>query len=156
MSHTMFCVYVHIVFAVKKRKRYFKELAERQAIHAYLAEVARREGSPYVLVGGHCDHVHMLVALTPSLCCAHLMQEVKRNSSSWIKKNQRDALRFSWQAGYAAFSISPKELPKVRHYIEHQEEHHTDMNFEQEIMGFAEMLKGEIDPRKIKEFLCDD
>ena len=42
---------------------------------------------------------------------------------------------FAWQDGYAAFSVSPSALPKVRQYIEGQAEHHRELSFDEELMA---------------------
>ena len=39
---------------------------------------------------------------------------------------------FRWQEGYAAFTVSRSNLDSVRHYIDHQEEHHRKMDFAKE------------------------
>ncbi len=49
---------------------------------------------------------------------------VKAISSKWIHETYSDAGGFSWQSGYAAFTVSRSAVPKVAAYIENQEEHH--------------------------------
>jgi putative transposase len=41
-------------------------------------------------------------------------------------------MRFAWQDGYAAISVSPSQIPVVVRYIEHQAEHHRTRSFEDE------------------------
>ena len=63
------------------------------------------------------------------------MQKVKANSSRWLGEN---GVRFEWQKGYGAFSVSPSLLPTVQAYIRNQEEHHKSRSFEEE---FVALLK---------------
>src|SRR5438046_9488920 len=41
--------------------------------------------------------------------------------------------QFSWQAGYAAFSVSQSSVDAVQRYIERQEEHHRKISFQDEL-----------------------
>jgi putative transposase len=56
----------------------------------------------------------------------------QRVSSPWIKQRERLLQKFSWQAGYGFFSISPSDLDAVRQYIAGQEEHHRKIPFQDE------------------------
>jgi hypothetical protein len=41
---------------------------------------------------------------------------------------------FSWQRGYGAFSVSESNVPRVRQYIQAQEEHHRKEPFARELV----------------------
>jgi hypothetical protein len=41
--------------------------------------------------------------------------------------------QFTWQAGYAGFSLSQSSVEAVRRYIERQEEHHRKVTFQDEL-----------------------
>ena len=43
-------------------------------------------------------------------------------------------VRFDWQEGYGAFSVSQSHKQVVADYIAHQVEHHRKWSFEQEFM----------------------
>ncbi|HVF71233.1 MAG TPA: transposase, partial [Chthoniobacterales bacterium] len=47
----------------------------------------------------------------------------------WISKTFPECNAFAWQEGYAAFTVSESQVPKVRRYIERQEEHHRTVSF---------------------------
>jgi len=85
--------------------------------------------------GGLADHVHLLLVLPATVTLASVVQRLKANSSRWIHEQGADLV---WQEGYGAFSVSASNKGAVKHYIEHQAEHHTRRNFEDE---FATMLK---------------
>jgi hypothetical protein len=57
---------------------------------------------------------------------------MKTETTKWTKKQIESEQGFSWQAGYGAFSVSETLIPKVRHYIKHQEQHHAKMSFKDE------------------------
>jgi REP-associated tyrosine transposase len=50
----------------------------------------------------------------------------------WLGEHGFD---FVWHEGYAAFSVSASNADTVRHYIEHQNEHHDKHSFEDEFVS---------------------
>jgi len=60
---------------------------------------------------------------------------VKANSSGWIKDTFPHLPDFTWQAGYAAFSVSYSQLEVVNGYIARQEEHHGGISYQDELRG---------------------
>ncbi len=55
-------LYAHLVFSTKNREPLLDD-AIRARVHAYLASVLRGMDSPWVVVGGVADHVHLLFDL---------------------------------------------------------------------------------------------
>ncbi len=41
---------------------------------------------------------------------------------------------FTWQEGYAAFTVSPSARIGVKSYIDHQREHHRARSFREELV----------------------
>jgi REP element-mobilizing transposase RayT len=83
------------------------------------------------IVGGVEDHVHILASLRPIHRIADVMRDMKKESTNWIKDNFD--LGFSWQEGYAAFSVSPTNTESVKRYIAEQEKHHARRSFIDEL-----------------------
>jgi hypothetical protein len=50
-----------------------------------------------------------------------------------MKADEPHNEQFSWQAGYAAFSVSQSNVGTVHEYIENQEEQHRKMTFQDEL-----------------------
>ena len=77
-----------------------------------------------------------------------VIEEIKKQSSKWLKEPEQGLLKFAWQNGYAAFSVSSSKIEAVRNYIKNQEKHHQDMTVEEEIEEFMRWYKvEEYDPR---------
>jgi len=133
MAHTFFAVYVHIVFSTKNRHRFLDAQIEPR-MHAYLAAAVNKTGCKTITIGGCPDHIHMLVGLDQQIAPANLIKEVKRQSSIWAKDELRMP-EFSWQEGYAAFSVSYSNLTRVRTYVQSQNDHHKKMGWETELRG---------------------
>ena len=104
---------------------------------------------PTLVVGGVADHVHVLFALSKNHSIAEIVYEVKRGSSKWIKTKGAQFAQFHWQGGYGSFSVSQSEAETVIRYIEHQEEHHRKMTFQEEFRKFLERYQVLYDERYV-------
>jgi putative transposase len=100
-------------------------------IWAYLDGTAKNIGLESFAFGGIADHVHGLVGLTPTIKVGDVVQKLKANSSRWMK--QEFGIDFSWQANYAAYSVSVSHVGDTIAYIRNQREHHKKRNFRAEM-----------------------
>jgi putative transposase len=97
------------------------------------------------IVGGVDDHVHLLVSLRPVHCIADVLRDMKKESTNWVKEHFEP--RFSWQEGYAAFTVSPSATNSVKAYIANQEEHHRKYTFVEELKELLERAGIEYDEK---------
>ena len=58
-----------------------------------------------------------------------------------------DAADFSWQRGYAAFTVSSSQIEKVQRYIADQKVHHAAQSFEDEFVELLKRHEIEFDPK---------
>lgn len=76
------------------------------------------------------DHLHALLSLPATLPISKAVQLVKGGSSKWLGDNE---LKFAWQDGYAAFSVSVSQREHMVEYILTQEKHHVKRDFVEEL-----------------------
>jgi len=128
MAHRYPNILIHCVFSMKERRDLIpSELVSK--LPKYFAGIGRNHGIAVLAAGGISNHSHLLIALPPDMSVAKAVQVLKANSSRWIHEHGID---FAWQQGYGAFSVSSSNRDAVRHYIEHQAEHHRVRSFEGE------------------------
>lgn len=139
---------VHLIFSTKDRMALLTPEIRPQ-LHAYLAHVARHGDGECYRVGGMADHVHLALRLSRTVALADLVSELKTSSSKWLKEQSPALSKFSWQRGYGAFSIGPKDLESVLSYIDGQEEHHRTRTFQEEYRGFLKHYGIEFDERYV-------
>ncbi len=72
-----------------------------------------------------------------------MLKKIKSKSSHWLNSNHDLKMKFAWQEGYSAFSVSKSIVPKVVKYIINQEEHHKVTTYKEEVISF--LKKHEID-----------
>ena len=139
---------IHLVFSTKDRMPLLSP-GIRPQLNAYLATVARHGDGECYRVGGVEDHVHLALRLSRTVRLADLVSELKTSSSKWLKEQSPALSKFSWQRGYGAFSIGPKDLEAVLSYIDGQEEHHRTKTFQEEYRGFLKHYGIEFDERYV-------
>ena len=132
MSQSLAKNLVHLVFSTKHRQAWIP-LEYRPALFAYQAGIFKEWESPALIIGGVEDHIHALFVLSKNHPLKKIVEEVKKGSSKWMKSDGPRITEFSWQAGYAAFSVSQSSIEAVTHYISTQEEHHRKMTFQDEL-----------------------
>jgi len=130
MGSTFFSLHYHIVFSTKERRPFIKPEWQPR-LHSYLGGIIRGMNGVAEIVGGVEDHVHILASLRPVHCIADVLRDLKKESSKWTKENFDR--RFTWQEGYAAFTVSPAAIDSVRRYIATQEAHHRKRSFVDEL-----------------------
>lgn len=96
-------------------------------------------------IGGIEDHIHALIELPVAIPLPKAVNLLKSNSSRFM--NQRG--RFSWQEGYAAFTVSASNVAAVARYVRNQEAHHRKMSFEDEIFALLKKHGVKFDPKYV-------
>ena len=145
MSHTFTKHHFHIVFSTQKSQKLIAK-AIRPQLWSYMAGICRNTGVLALAIGGIEDHVHLLVELKPDMTVAKAVNLLKSNSSSWMKQQEN---KFSWQEGYASFSVSASNIPAVKRYVLNQESHHRKMTYEDELLTLLRKHGIEFDPKEI-------
>ena len=104
----------------------------RQTCQAYEVEILK----------GHVgkDHVHLLVSAPPTLAVSKLVQALKGRSSRKLQMEfpelgKRYWGRHMWGRGYFCASSGNVTDDLLRAYIEGQEAHHRDSEFQVEAEG---------------------
>jgi REP element-mobilizing transposase RayT len=141
MPSTYLGLHYHLVFGTKHREPLIA--AEwRSSLHEYLGGTIAGLGGFPQGVGGVADHVHLLIGLKATYCLADVVRELKKASSVWVHRTI-GLLSFTWQEGYAAFTVCPTARQGVQRYIANQEDHHRAKSSREELV---EMLaKAEIE-----------
>ena len=147
MANTYTQIYLHLVFAVARREALIGENWAGK-LHTYLAGICRNRHHFVHAINGVDDHVHLLVGMHPAESVASLVKELKGQSTRWINDNYLHGA-FSWQSGYAAFSVSQSLVEKTTQYITHQEDHHRKRSFKDEYLSFLELYNIRYDERYV-------
>ena len=137
MPQSLTKLYAHLIFSTKNRQPFLGEEI-RPRVHAYLATIVRNLDSPWVVVGGVADHVHVLFDMGKLHAPVEFVEQVKRESSKFVKTLGAQYKDFYWQRGYGMFSVGPAHRDEAEEYVRIQEEHHRTKSFQQEFRAFLE------------------
>jgi len=125
MAGTFSNLTVHLVFSTKDRLQ-LMTTPVRDQLFPYMGGVVRGLAGTIISVGGMPDHVHLVVRLPTSL------SDVVRTVKKWMN-GRAVGMKFGWQRGYGAFSVSQSALPAVVNYVRNQERHHRCRSFKEEL-----------------------
>jgi len=125
----------HLVFSTKQRQPFItNEMMSRLA--PYIGGIIRQMDGQLIIANGPEDHLHIAAILNQKRALMDVLQDIKGGSSEWIHETFPEMREFTWQEGYAAFSVSHSVMPKVVEYIRGQAEHHKKMTFQEELIEF--------------------
>jgi REP element-mobilizing transposase RayT len=148
MGQSLVKNYIHLIFSTKNREPSIKQDYEEE-LFKYLGGVCKAHDCAPIQVGGHLDHVHILCLLNKNMALAKLLEEIKTDSSKWMKKRAEELSDFYWQDGYGAYSVNPSEVDTVINYIKNQRSHHEKKTFQEEYRAFLKKYKVEYDERYV-------
>ncbi len=130
-------VWIHFVWSTKNRNPLLKKEV-RQKLITHIKQNAKEKNIYLDCINGYTEHLHCLVSLGSDQTLSKVMQLIKGEASNWFNNNLMTDEKLNWQDEYFAVSVSESLLPKVRKYIDSQEEHHLSRPFSKEFDDFLE------------------
>ena len=149
MAQSLSKLYVHIVFHIKNHDVVIRSEDETE-LYAYIGGVIKANDAFPIKINGTENHIHILTTMSKNLSLAKFVEEIKRNSSRWIKNKGEHYQTFAWQGGYAGYSVSQSKLSVVEKYIDNQKEHHKTIAFKDEYVKFLREYNVDFD----EKYLC--
>ena len=156
MPQSLARVIIHMTFSTKDRVRALAYPELIAQLNAYTAGILHNLGCPAIQVGAVIDHMHLLYLQSRTVALSDVVAVVKKETSAWIKGQMPDLkdpylVKFAWQNGYAAFSVSESNMDVVKTYIMNQESHHHRVTFQEEYRKFLEKHGVSFDERYVWE-----
>jgi putative transposase len=148
MPQSLSSILIHLIFSTKNREPFITPVIEPE-LHPYMASIFRALKSPSLAIDGTSDHLHMLFSLSRVMKIADIVEEVKTDSSKWIKTKGLEFRNFHWQTGYGAFSIGQSQVPILKRYIARQKLHHQRITFQDEYRKFLKTYGIDYDERYV-------
>jgi putative transposase len=138
MPHSYSSIWVHLIWSTKNREPILSQPL-RQEVFRVINEIANDHEIYIDTINGIEDHVHLLIRLRTDQSVADVVKTIKGNSWEYFKDDADNYV--TWQDGFAAFSVSPDNLARVRSYIYNQEKHHHDKSFGDELKEMKQNSK---------------
>ena len=148
MPNTYTQIHIQAVFAVQNRKSLIQK-EWKDDLYKYITGILQNHNHKMLQINGMPHHLHLFFGMRPTQSLSDLMKIVKRDSSKWINEKGLVKTKFSWQAGFGAFSYSKSHVPRVIKYIQNQEEHHKTKTFTEEYVELLKTFEVDYDERYI-------
>ena len=155
MSDVFSQVYIQTVFAVRNRHALIQPAWEDE-LYRYITGVVQHRKHKMLAIGGMPDHIHIFFGLNTGQALSDLVREIKKASTYFINKQEFTSAKFTWQAGYGAFSYNKSSLDAVCKYIINQKEHHRKRTFAEEYHKMLADFGIEIGRKKTFDFSVFD
>lgn len=137
MSHSLSKIWIHAIWSTKERLPLISSSIEKK-VYDFIKTELISLNCPVRIINGMPDHVHCLFLLNQQRSIADVIKQIKGSTSHWINEQDLTKEKFSWQTGYAAYSVSESVLEKVYQYILSQKQHHSKTTFAKE---YGEFIK---------------
>ena len=148
MANTYTQIHIQTVFAVQNRQSLIK-VEWKNELYKYITGIIKNHNHKVLQINGMPDHIHILFGMRPTQYISDLMKHVKQDSSKWINNKGFVNGKFSWQAGYGAFSYTKTQVPTIINYIKNQEKHHKTKTFKDEYLELLQEFNIDFDERYI-------
>ena len=146
MSQSFTNLLYHLIFSTKDRRPIIT-LDYQPRLYDYIGGIIREVGGTSLGINGIEDHVHVVTKLRPDKALSDVLRVLKCNASGWMHDLFPSLAEFSWQRGYAAFTVSQSNVEDVRRYVAGQKEHHEKISFRDEFIEFLKANGIEYDER---------
>lgn len=154
MPNSFSKIYLHVVFATKRRQKIIDN-SWKERLLSYICGTVSGKKQKVLAINCMPDHLHVLLGLNGDVNIPDLVRDLKANASRWINENRLVRGKFNWQHGYAAFSVGYSQLDTVGFYIRNQENHHRQKSFRDEYVTLLTDSGFEFDPRYLFDKDCD-
>lgn len=140
MGHTYHKLWAHLIWSTEDRYPFINSTV-KPILYAAIREIC--DTNDYYLdhINGVEDHVHLLMQLKPKNSISEVIKNIKGISCERMNTLNITKDYFGWQDGFAAYSVSPSQIERVREYIRNQETHHKNFSFATEISRLVELNK---------------
>jgi putative transposase len=141
----------HIIFSTKERRQLLKDDPFRDSVWSYMAGIASNLEGHALRIGGYIDHAHLLLRIPAKVAVSDFVRQLKANTSKHINDAHNGIMKFQWQDGYGAFTVSPSNRDAVIAYIDCQMKHHRKLTFQEEYLKMLANHEVEYDPKYLWE-----
>ena len=133
-SHSLYDLKYHLIWCTKYR---YRVLTGEVGIRArdLIREICAANYVDIVSGSMSPDHVHLLLSVPPTLSISKVMQYIKGKTSRKLQQEfehlrKRYWGQHLWARGYFAVTVGNVNEQQIQEYIQNQEAHHAQDNFE--------------------------
>ena len=125
-NHSKFLIKLHLVFAVKYRKRLLINELNNDMLQI-ICDISKEKGFGIDAMQSDIDHLHILIDIEPKMSPLEIVHQLKQISTFRIYKKHRQFLKTQfwkentfWSDGYFVCSTGNASTETIKKYIEEQ------------------------------------
>jgi len=125
-SHSVYSIYLHLVFVTKYRRRVVTD-PMLQTMAEVFQRVCTANKSRLLEINGEPDHVHLMIDLHPDSNISQLVASLKGASSRIVRKEFASELAKTyqkpvfWSSSYYVASAGGAPIERIKQYISDQD-----------------------------------
>ena len=123
----------HIVIASNGARRFLTRV-NQDILFNYITGMLFNRSCKPIKVGGHSEHVHILLSIAPHIPLLQLIKEIQQNSLDFLRRENSVFPEFTgWDSNYVAYSHHISQVDELSTMIKNQYEIHRSISFEEEL-----------------------
>jgi putative transposase len=123
-----------IVFGSKNGTSFLIPQNQDRLFNYIAGIISNKKCIPYK-IGGHLNHLHLIIYLHPAQSLSNLVRDVKRASHNFMTDQNTIFSDFrGWQVGYGGFTYNYSSKKDLILYVENQAKHHQQISFQDELI----------------------
>ena len=116
-------LYYHLVWSTKYREPFIRPEIQGP-LYTFIGHKCKQCGYGLHGVNGTEDHIHIVLDFGPTISVAQAVANLKGSSSRFCNRVFAGNPTLRWQTGYAALTISSRDLSRVVNYVKNQKARH--------------------------------
>jgi REP element-mobilizing transposase RayT len=131
-------LYTHFIFTTHHKLPFITE-ENKERVENYISGIVYRQHCKMCAIYANPEHVHFLVSRTPDKDEEHLAEIIADSTINFINESNMCSANFQWQNSCTCFSVSQKDVTKVRDYILGQKKYHHKYVFNNEYEEYIKL-----------------
>ena len=137
MSATYSLIQVHVILYLHQEQAVFSE-KQQLLLNNRLPKIISLLSQKPIITATLPEHVHILMEIKPFSRVSDLLNKIKKQSTEYIQQQKWFDQTFRWSNGFAVYSNSARDLPRVYNHIAQQEHYHKKVSFKDEYRLLAD------------------
>jgi REP element-mobilizing transposase RayT len=123
----------HIVLRSVNGKKFLTRV-NQDILYNYVASVIYNKHCTPVIINGHSNHMHVVVAMIDTLSVNQLVKEMLQNSEDFIRRERSVFPEFpGWEKEYRSITYHPSQVEELTNTVKRQFDFHRTTSFEEEM-----------------------
>ena len=104
-------------------------------LFAYIAGILKNKSCHSYIVGGACNHIHIITHIHPILSLSNVVKDIKEASHVMMHREKSLFMNVpGWQIGYGAFTYHLSNKESLIEYVINQSFHHGTITYKEELV----------------------